>query len=82
MAPSGGSIDAMSPAPSGTVEVFTKQNLFVKSVHMAFFGHHPLILSPDIIWQTIAQGLANHVDQNAEELRSKFVSHEGKKNCY
>lgn len=73
------SIEAMSPEPPGCVEVFTKQNLFVKAVHAAFYGHHPLVLSPDIIWVAIAQGLANHVDQNAEALRSKFVFHEGKK---
>ena len=29
------------------------------------------------IWITIAQGLANHVDQKAEALRSQFVNHEG-----
>ena len=73
-----GAIEAMSPAPPNTVEVFTRQNLFAKSVHAAFYGHHPLVLSPDVIWLTIIQGLANHVDQNAEELRSKFVAHEGK----
>jgi len=72
-------IEAMSPAPLGTVAVFTKQNLFVKAVHAAFFDHHQLVLSPDVIWLTIAQGLANHVDQNAELLREKFVYHEGKK---
>eukprot|EP00747_Dinoflagellata_sp_TGD_P162341 gnl/TRDRNA2_/TRDRNA2_179819_c0_seq1.p1 gnl/TRDRNA2_/TRDRNA2_179819_c0~~gnl/TRDRNA2_/TRDRNA2_179819_c0_seq1.p1 ORF type:complete len:423 (+),score=73.58 gnl/TRDRNA2_/TRDRNA2_179819_c0_seq1:51-1319(+) len=75
----GGTVEAMSPAPPGTVAVFTKQNLFAKAVHAAFFDHHPLVLSPDIIWLTIAQGLANHVDQNAEALRDQFVSHEGKK---
>jgi hypothetical protein len=74
-----GTIEAMSPAPPGCVEVFTKQNLFVKAVHATFYDHHPLILSPDIIWVTIAQGLANHVDQNAEALRTQFVCHEGKK---
>jgi len=75
----GGTVEAMSLAPPGTVAVFTKQNLFAKAVHAAFFDHHPLVLSPDIIWLTIAQGLANHVDQNAEALRDQFVSHEGKK---
>jgi hypothetical protein len=74
-----GTIEAMSAEPDGLVEVFTKQNLLVKAVHAAFYGHHPLILSPDIIWLTIAQGLANHVDQNARKLRSKFVHHNGKK---
>merc|ERR1719502_1882311 len=71
-------IEAMSPAPPETVEVFTRQNLFAKSVHAAFYGHHPLVLSPDVIWLTIMQGLANHVDQNAEALRDKFVAHQGK----
>eukprot|EP00808_Paulinella_micropora_P027826 g78818.t1 len=45
----------MSPEPKGAVAYFTKQNLLAKAVHGAFFGHHPLILSPDIIWLTIAQ---------------------------
>jgi len=74
----GGTIEMMSPAPAGTVDIFTKQNLFAKSVHAAFFGHHPLVLSPDVIWLTIAQGLANHVDQNAEALRKEFVPFDGK----
>ena len=73
-----GRVEAMSPAPAGTVATFTRQNMLAKAVHAAFFGHHPLILSPDVIWLTIAQGLANHVDQNAEALRSSFVTHEGK----
>eukprot|EP01043_Picozoa_sp_COSAG02_P046611 COSAG02_NODE_4377_length_5435_cov_3.316342_2_plen_433_part_00 len=73
-----GHVEAMSPAPSGTVATFTKQNMLAKAVHAAFYGHHPLVLSPDVIWLTIAQGLANHVDQNAETLRSAFVTHDGK----
>ena len=73
-----GHVEAMSPAPTGTVATFTKQNMLAKAVHAAFYGHHPLVLSPDVIWLTIAQGLANHVDQNAEALRSAFVNHEGK----
>merc|ERR1719454_1702240 len=75
----GGTIEAMSPAPNGTVAVFTKQNLFAKAVHSAFFDHHPLILSPDVIWLTICQGLAHHVDQNSKKLREFFVPHQGKK---
>jgi hypothetical protein len=53
MLPEGGTIDAMSPPPSGTVEVCTRQNLFAKAVHASFYGHHPLVLSPDVIWLTI-----------------------------
>lgn len=51
----------------------------VKAAHDAFYKHHPLVLSPDAVWFTIAQGFAHHVNRNGEELRARFVSHEGKK---
>ena len=53
-------------------------NSFVGAVHNAFNDHRPLILSPDIIWVTIAQGLATHINKNAEYLRHHFVDHQGK----
>jgi hypothetical protein len=52
---------------------------FVDAVHLSYSHHVPLILSPDTVWLTIAQGFANHVNANAESLRKRFVSHEGKK---
>lgn len=54
-------------------------NPLVAAVHHAFSFHYPLCLSPDMIWLLIAQGFANHVNANAEKLRDKFVSHQGKK---
>jgi hypothetical protein len=48
------------------------------AVHTAFSEHRPLLLTPDVIWLTIAQGFAQHVNHHAEELRSSFVSHQGK----
>lgn len=45
----------------------------------AFSEHYPLVISPDVFWVTLTQSLANHINANAEQLRSKFVSHEGKK---
>jgi hypothetical protein len=50
----------------------------VAAIHMAFNDHRPLCLSPDMIWLLIGQGLANHINVNAEQLRSQFVKHEGK----
>jgi hypothetical protein len=50
----------------------------VAASHIAFNEHRPLILSPDIIWITLTQGLANHINMNSEELRHHFVKHEGK----
>jgi Domain of unknown function (DUF4419) len=35
------------------------------------------VLSPDAVWLTIAQGVAQHVRMNAEELRPRLVNHGG-----
>ena len=50
----------------------------VHASHMAYGSHRPLVLSPDILWLTIAQGVSNHINNNAELLRKKFVNFEGK----
>ena len=50
----------------------------VAAVHRAFMDHRPLWLSPDIIWLMICQGVANHINANADALRSRFVRHDGK----
>ncbi|OJT18990.1 hypothetical protein BO221_36325 [Archangium sp. Cb G35] len=49
------------------------------AVHRAFAEHRPLVLSPDIIWLTLMQGVAQHVRLNAEALRSRLVRHEGQR---
>lgn len=51
----------------------------IQAVHIAFSEHRPLILSPDAIWLTIAQGFGHHVQENAEALRDRIVGHSGKK---
>ncbi|MEW6735493.1 MAG: DUF4419 domain-containing protein [Acidobacteriota bacterium] len=48
------------------------------AVHLAFSQHRPLIITPDDIWMTISQGFAQHINNHAEKLRSKFVRHKGK----
>jgi len=50
----------------------------IAAAHLAYQHHFPLVLSPDVIWLTIAQGLANHINNNAEQLRPQFVSHRDK----
>ena len=52
---------------------------FVGAVHLAYSEHRPLVLSPDMFWLLITQGLARHIEFNAEKLRGKFVDHGGKK---
>ena len=61
------------------VDVGRLRNSFVGAVHAAYHSHYPLVLSPDMIWQCVAQGFAIHVNKNAEKLRHLFVAHEGKK---
>lgn len=55
---------------------------FARAVITAFAEHRPLILRPDDIWAVIAYGHCKHVEKHAEELRSKFVAHEGKKELH
>lgn len=50
----------------------------IEAGYMAFAQHYPLVLSPDIIWITIAQGIARHINLNPEKYRKKFVDFEGK----
>jgi hypothetical protein len=50
----------------------------VAAAHLAYQHHYPLVLSPDAIWLTLAQGLALHVASNAEALRPLLVPHQGK----
>ncbi len=44
----------------------------------AYATHRPLVITPDDVWLLISQGLAHHINQNAETLRSKIVNHDGK----
>jgi hypothetical protein len=60
------------------VEFFTSPNLLAACVYKAFYNHYPIKINPNTIWLTICQGFAVYVDGNSEELRSKFVSFEGK----
>lgn len=65
--------------PSGLRGFHPKQmNGFLYAIHLAFDRHLPLILSPDDVWVAISQGFSTHVNSHPEELRKKFVKHEGK----
>lgn len=53
-------------------------NALLTAFRIAFYDHVPLRLSPDAIWITLARGFALHVNEHAEQLRHRFVSHHGK----
>ena len=54
------------------------QNAYLSTVYEAFANEKTLVLSPDHIWSMIAQGVSIHVNQNPEEFRDVFVTHQGK----
>ena len=66
-------VKAYTALPEHTVTTFEKNNMLARSVHMAFYDHHPLEISPDAVWTTILQGFSNHVAMNPETLRDKVV---------
>jgi hypothetical protein len=86
--PWAGELQENFPQPSSPVEACSRYHgqlvasVFfhpvVAAVHLAFQDHRPLVLSPDMLWLLVAQGLAHHVNANAEELRPQIVQHSGK----
>lgn len=59
--------------------VYSGGHGFLAAVLTAFARHLPLTLGADEVWALISFAFAKHVDKHAEELRHRFVSHEGKK---
>ncbi|CAF4013388.1 unnamed protein product [Adineta steineri] len=45
----------------------------------AYNSHEDIVLSPDDIWLMICIYFSKYVNENAEQLRTLFVDHEGKK---
>lgn len=58
-------------------QAFIEHSL-VQAVYLAFSQHRPLVLTPDAIWITLAQGFAQHLNIHAEALRSRIVVHKEK----
>ena len=62
----------------GTVVTKVHYHPLLAAVYTAFNEHRPLVLSPDAVWITIAQGVAHHMAIHGERLRSRFVAHRNK----
>jgi len=70
-------LEAASKCPENLV--FAGSQGFFAACLSAFAQHLPLAISPDHVWALISFAFAQHVNKHAEELRSNFVQHEGKK---
>jgi len=47
--------------------------------HKAFTDHYHLVLTPEVIMTTIAQGMATVITENADAFRGSFVGFDGKR---
>lgn len=73
----GGPVEACSRY-HGRLVAGVRSHPLIAALHGAFAQHRPLCLSPDIVWLTLCQGLAHHVNANAESLRHRLVRHTGR----
>ncbi|KAM5542914.1 hypothetical protein V8D89_003298 [Ganoderma adspersum] len=59
--------------------IVPNSNGFVYAALEAYGSHHHLRIRPDDVWLAILVQLNFYINAHAEELRSHFVAHEGKK---
>ena len=74
-------LESWEQRSGNVVSMFSQQrsiHAFLLTLNLAYADHRPVVLSPDMIWLLILQGLAQHVNANAESLRDRFVTHQGK----
>jgi hypothetical protein len=62
----------------GSLVAGVSNHPIITALFDAFTQHRPLCLSPDMIWLLVCQGVAHHVNLHAEDLRARFVRHQGK----
>lgn len=53
------------------------EHSLVRAVYLAFSQHRSLVLPPDTMWITLAQGFAHHINNHADALRPRMVTHTG-----
>lgn len=51
----------------------------IAATEQAFSKHYELVLSPDVIWLMVTQGVAQEIGHNPEKYRKTFVTFQGKK---
>jgi hypothetical protein len=44
-------------------------NGFIETIQLSYSNHRPLILTPDVLWLTICQGVSIHINQNFDSLK-------------
>ena len=57
----------------------TPKHAIFSAFLFAYNSHEDIVLSPDDIWLMICIYFSQYVNENAEQLRTLFVDHSGKK---
>jgi hypothetical protein len=71
--------DVLMYSEEKTEKYNTLENGFVGTIRSAYNYHHALVIKPDDVWMAIMVQFSAYMSSHAEELRDKFVSHNGKK---
>jgi hypothetical protein len=61
-----------------TEQIYPSHNGFVTAAVTAYGQHHHLTIRPEDVWFSILAQLGFYINAHAEDLRTVFVSHEGK----
>jgi len=65
----GSGVESVAPGADSLVTGLTYHPL-IATVHLAFSQHRPLVLSPDMLWVTLLQGLSHHLALDPDRHRS------------
>lgn len=49
-------------------------NGLINTINLCYGQHRPLVLTPDIIWFTIAQGVSTHINKDFKNLEGKLFN--------
>lgn len=70
---------SFSATQAKSTATYPSQNGFVRAAIQAYSKHHHLTIRPDDVWLSIVSQLSLFINAHGEELRAKFVAHQGKK---
>ena len=53
--------------------VYSANNTLIQTIQECYDNHRPLVLSPDIIWLSICQGISIHINENFDSLKKNLL---------
>ncbi|KYQ91415.1 hypothetical protein DLAC_08379 [Tieghemostelium lacteum] len=72
-------LEILQSSPGMLDAYYIGSHSLIHAITRAYNQHHHLIIRPDDIWIAIVSQFSIYINKNAEKLRDKFVSFEGKK---